>query len=300
LKKKLVVIAGPTAVGKTDLSIEVARLFSTEIISADSRQFYKEMNAGTAKPTARQLKEIKHHFINSLSVTQDYNAGQFEVDCIKVLEKLFQQHDVLVMAGGAGLYINAVLHGVDDLPKADAGIRKSLNEKFEKEGIDSLQKQLQQLDPEHYKKADIQNPQRIMRALEVCLVSGKTYSSFLGNKNVKRDFDAVVIGLQDEKEMLYNRINERVDQMITNGLEEEVKNLLPYKNNNALRTVGYKEMVQYLEGAISLEEAIELIKKNTRNYAKRQMTWFRKMKEISWFNTGENEKVLKHLKLITE
>jgi tRNA dimethylallyltransferase len=300
LKKKLVVIAGPTAVGKTDLSIEVARLFSTEIISADSRQFYKEMNAGTAKPTARQLKEIKHHFINSLSVTQDYNAGLFEADCINVLEKLFQQHDVLVMAGGAGLYINAVLHGVDDLPKADAGIRKSLNEKFEKEGIDSLQKQLQQLDPEHYKKADIQNPQRIMRALEVCLVSGKTYSSFLGNKNVKRDFDAVVIGLQDEKEMLYNRINERVDQMITNGLEEEVKNLLPYKNNNALRTVGYKEMVQYLEGAISLEEAIELIKKNTRNYAKRQMTWFRKMKEISWFNTGENEKVLKHLKLITE
>jgi tRNA dimethylallyltransferase len=298
LKKKLVVIAGPTAVGKTDLSIEVARLFSTEIISADSRQFYKEMNAGTAKPAARQLKEIKHHFINSLSVTQDYNAGLFEADCINVLEKLFQQHDVLVMAGGAGLYINAVLNGVDDLPKADAGIRKSLNEKFEKEGIDFLQKQLQRLDPEYYKKADIQNPQRIMRALEVCLVSGKTYSSFLGNKNVKRDFDAVVIGLQDEKEMLYNRINERVDQMITNGLEEEVKNLLPYKNNNALRTVGYKELVQYFEGAISLEEAIELIKKNTRNYAKRQMTWFRKMKEITWFNTGENEKVLKHLKLI--
>jgi tRNA dimethylallyltransferase len=299
LKKKLVVITGPTAVGKTDLSIEIANHFSTEIISADSRQFYREMNVGTAKPTAHQLKEIKHHFINSLSVTQDYNAGQFETDCMKLLEKLFEKHDIIVMAGGAGLYIDAALKGVDELPKADLEIRKSLKEKIETEGIASLQKQLQQLDPEYYKKTDIQNPQRLMRAIEVCLASGKTYSSFLGKKIVKRNFDAIVIGLQDEKENLYKRINERVDEMISNGLEDEVKNLLQYKNHNALQTVGYKELIPYFEGAISLDEAIELIKKNTRNYAKRQMTWFRKMKEITWFNAGENEKVLNYLKLIT-
>ncbi|MEP7170907.1 MAG: tRNA (adenosine(37)-N6)-dimethylallyltransferase MiaA, partial [Bacteroidota bacterium] len=234
MKKKLVVITGPTAVGKTDLSIEIAKHFSTEIISADSRQFYKEMNVGTAKPTTEQLKEIKHHFINSLSVTQGYNAGKFEADCKKLLEELFQKYDILVMCGGAGLYINAVLNGVDELPKADEGIRKSLKEKFEAEGMEVLQKQLQQLDPEYYQKADIQNPQRLMRAIEVCLISGKKYSSHLGKKNTERDFDAIVIGLQDEKENLYARINSRVDQMIADRLADEVKNLLVYKHTNAL------------------------------------------------------------------
>lgn len=295
MKKKLIVITGPTAVGKTDLSIETAKHFSTEIISADSRQFYKEMNVGTAKPTTEQLKEIKHHFINSLSVTQDYNAGTFEADCNKLLEKLFEKYDILIMCGGAGLYINAVLNGVDELPKADDEIRKSLKEKLETEGIEFLQKQLQQLDPEYYQKADIQNPQRLMRAIEVCLISGKKYSSHLGKKNTERNFDAIVIGLQDEKEKLYDRINSRVDKMIANGLADEVKNLLAYKNNNALQTVGYKELVEYFEEKISFEEAVELIKKNTRNYAKRQMTWFRKMKDIIWFRTGENVEVRNYL-----
>lgn len=300
MKKKLVVITGPTAVGKTDLSIETAKYFSTEIISSDSRQFYKEMNVGTAKPASRQLKEVKHHFINSLSVTQDYNAGQYETDCKNLLEKLFEKYNILIMAGGAGLYINAVLNGVDDLPKADEKIRKSLKEKSGNEGIEFLQKQLQQLDPEYYQKVDKQNPQRLMRAIEVCLTSGKTYSSFLGKKKPNRNFDAVMIGLQDDKEKLYERINSRVDQMIENGLADEVKKLLPYKNYNALQTVGYKELIQYFEEKISLEEAIELIKKNTRNYAKRQMTWFNKMKEIVWFKTGTNEKPIRYLTLKCE
>jgi tRNA dimethylallyltransferase len=297
LKKKLVVITGPTAVGKTDLSIEITKYFSTEIISSDSRQFYKELNIGTAKPASQQLKEVKHHFINSLSVIQDYNAGQFETDCKKLLEKLFKKYNILIMAGGAGLYINAVLDGVDDLPKADKEIRKSLKEKSEKGGIEFLQKQLQQLDPEYYQKVDKQNPQRLMRAIEVCLASGKTYSSFLGKKKPNRNFGVVMIGLKDDKEKLYERINSRVDQMIENGLADEVKNLLAYKNYNALQTVGYKELIQYFEEKISLEEAIELIKKNTRNYAKRQMTWFNKMKEIAWFYPGENQEVLEYLNL---
>lgn len=295
MKKKLIVIVGPTAAGKTDLSIQIAKHFSAEIISADSRQFYTEMNVGTAKPSVRQLKEVRHHFINSLTIVQDYNAGKFESDCNKLLEELFMKHDIALMVGGAGLYINAVLAGVDELPEADQKIRKSLKQKLETEGIEFLQQQLLQLDPEYFHKMDKQNPQRLMRAIEVCLASGKKYSSLLGKKSKEKNFDAVLIGLWDDKENLYERINKRVDEMIANGLPEEVKTLLPFKNYNALQTVGYKELIQYAEEKISLKEATDLIKKNTRNYAKRQMTWFRKMKEIIWFKTGEDENVLRYL-----
>jgi tRNA dimethylallyltransferase len=295
LKNNLIVIAGPTASGKTDLSIRVAKHFSAEIISADSRQFYREMDIGTAKPSANQLKEVNHHFINSLSVEQDYNAGQFENDCMKLLEKLFRKSDTVVMAGGAGLYIHAVLNGVDRLPHADIEIRKSLSEKLEQEGIESLQFQLQRLDPGYYEKVDKQNPKRLMRAIEVCLVSGKKYSSLLGKKKAVRNFNPVLLGLQIEKKLLYERINLRVEKMVEDGLVAEVKHLLQYKKYNALQTVGYKEIILYFEEKISLAEAIDLIKKNTRNYAKRQMTWFRKMKEIRWFEASETEKIIDYV-----
>lgn len=287
MKKSLIIIAGPTAVGKTDLSVRLAKHFSTEIISSDSRQFYREMVTGTAKPTAQQLSDVKHHFINTLSVKEDYNAGRFEADCIPLIEKLFIKHDQLIMTGGSGLYMSAVLHGVDNLPKADNELRKSLKEQFAAKGIESLQRQLKQLDPEYFAKADQLNPLRLMRAIEVCTLTGKKYSSLLGKRKVKRNFDTILIGLQLKREALYARINARVDQMIQAGLVDEVKGILHFKDCNAMQTVGYRELIQYFEGTITLEEAIELIKKNTRNYAKRQMTWFRKMKEIIWMNADD-------------
>jgi tRNA dimethylallyltransferase len=295
LSKHLVVVAGPTATGKTDLSILLAKHFHTEIISADSRQFYREMNIGTAKPSENQLREIKHHFINSLSVTLDYNAGIFETECIALLNKLFEKHELLILTGGSGLYINAVLNGIDELPKADKELRALLKAKLEENGLASLQEQLNELDPEYFQMADINNPQRVMRALEVCLSTGKNYSSFLGKNITKRNFAPIIIGLHAEKELLYERINKRVDEMIAAGLVEEAKTLLPYKDYNSLQTVGYKELVQYLEGKLSLGEAIELIKKNTRNYAKRQMTWFKKMNGIKWFEAGNMESMLSYI-----
>jgi tRNA dimethylallyltransferase len=296
LKKNLIIIGGPTAAGKTDLSIRLAKYFSTEIISADSRQFYWELNIGTAKPSFEQQLELKHHFINSLSIEQDYNAGKFEEDCITLLEKLFIKYNNLIMVGGSGLYINSIINGIDQLPNADTEIRKSLIEKFKNGGIESLQNQLNQLDEVYYEKVDLQNPQRLMRAIEVCLVTGKKYSSLIGKKKVKRNFNSILIGLQTEKNVLHDRINKRVDKMIADGLEEEVKNLLPYKNYNALQTVGYKELIDYFDKKISLEEAIELIKQNTRHYAKRQMTWFKKMNGIEWFESGEWERIINFLK----
>jgi tRNA dimethylallyltransferase len=295
LSKHLVVVAGPTATGKTDLSILLAKHFHTEIISADSRQFYREMNIGTAKPAENQLSEAKHHFINSLSITSDYNAGIFETECIALLDKLFEKHELLILSGGSGLYINAVLNGMGQLPKADKEIRASLKLMLQENGISALQKQLNQFDPEYFKTVDQNNPQRLMRALEVCIISGKKYSSFLGKNIAKRNFIPIIIGLHAEKELLYERINKRVDEMIAAGLAEEVKSLLPYKDYNSLQTVGYKELVQFLEGKLSLAEAIELIKKNTRSYAKRQMTWFKKMNGIKWFEAGNLESMLSYI-----
>lgn len=295
MSKKLIVIAGPTAVGKTDLSIELAAYFSTEIISADSRQFYKEMNIGTAKPSPSQLVDTKHHFINSLSIVDDYNAGKFERECIALLDILFESHDCVIMTGGSGLYINAVINGVDDLPKADTALREKLNKSFKESGIAILQTQLLQLDPEYYEKVDKQNPHRLIRAIEVCLLSGKKYSELLNKKKPKRNFETVFAGLFLEKEILYDRINLRVDKMLADGLEHEVASVLAFKNCNALQTVGYKEMIAYFEGHHSLYDAVELIKKNTRNYAKRQMTWFKKVKEIEWFDMSDQQNVLRQV-----
>ena len=245
------------------------------------------MNIGTAKPTPKQLTEVKHHFINSLSVSEDYNAGRFETDCISLLDNLFEKHNLVIMTGGSGLYINAVLYGVDNLPKADFEIRNSIKEQFQKNGITSLQQQLKLLDAEYYNTSDIRNPQRLMRAIEVCLLTGKKYSSLVGKKNTKRNFDFVLFGLQLDKKELHERINTRVDKMIADGLMEEAKSLLPFKHCNALQTVGYKEFFSQFDNEILLSETIFQIKKNTRQYAKRQMTWFSKMSGIKWLDASD-------------
>jgi tRNA dimethylallyltransferase len=281
--KTLIVIAGPTAIGKTALSIEVAQHYQTEIISADSRQFFKEMSIGTAKPNTQELAAAPHHFINSHSINQEVSVGTFEKEAIQKIEELFQKHDVLVMVGGSGLYVNAVLYGFDEIPKADESIRNKLNQQFIEEGIETLQQQLLELDPAYYNEVDIRNPLRVIRALEVCMCSGKPYSSFRKTENKARNFEVTLIGLDVEREKLYERINQRVDLMMEEGLLEEVKSLQEHQHLNALKTVGYTELFKYLNNECSLPEAVEKIKQNTRNFAKRQLTWFRKNEELIWF-----------------
>lgn len=280
--KTLYVICGPTAVGKTDLAIELAEKFQTEIISADSRQLYREIPIGTAQPTAEQLNRVKHHFIADRSLEEDYNAGMFERDALKLLDQLFAKYDSVVCCGGTGLYIKALCDGLDDLPEADEELRNQLTERLEAEGLASLQQQLQQLDPVHYAKMDVQNPQRVIRALEVCLSTGKPFSSFHGGEKVQRPFKVVKIGLELPREELYGRINKRVDMMMESGWLDEAKAVFEKRHLNALNTVGYKELFAHLDGKMTLQEAIEKIKTNTRRFAKRQMTWFKKDRDIQW------------------
>lgn len=294
-KHTLIVIAGPTAVGKTAVAIHLAKHFNTEIISADSRQFFKEMSIGTAKPNASELSEVKHHFIDSHSISQDYNVGKYETEAITLLEDLFSKNNVLVLIGGSGLYINAVCEGFDPLPEANEEIREKIDALLEKEGLEGLQKLLKELDPVYYDQVDLQNPQRMGRALEVCLSSGKPYSSLRSGKTKKRNFNILKIGLEMPRELLYERIDKRVDEMMKMGLLEEVKQLLPYKTKNALQTVGYKELFDHLEGNSDLGTAISLIKQHTRNFAKRQLTWFKRDKEIKWFNVGQEKEILLYL-----
>jgi len=282
---RLIVILGPTASGKTDLAIKVAKWLDTEIISADSRQFYRELSIGTAKPTDGQLSEVKHHFISHISITEDYNISRFEHDALLVLENLFNTHQTVVMTGGSGLYIDAVCNGLDDQPEHDPEIRKQLNAEFKSSGISYLQAELLRLDPAYYEVVDLSNPHRLMRALEVCMMTGKPYSLFRKGRQQQRSFKVVKLGIQISREELISRINRRVDQMIADGLIEEAKANFPYRNKNALNTVGYKEIFEYLDGHCTLEEAIEKIKINTRRYAKRQMTWFRRDPDIVWIKT---------------
>ena len=284
----LITIVGPTAIGKTSLSIEIAKHFNTEVISSDSRQFYKEMNIGTAVPSSEELNQVKHHFIQNLSIHEDYNVGQFEKDAIITLKKLFIKHNIVVMVGGSGLYLDAVLKGLDNFPAVDPSVRKNLKIQIEKKGFKTLQEQLKILDLETFQKIDIENHQRVVRALEICIGSGRPFSSFLTNKTIQRNFIPIKIGLTADRNIIYDRINERVDIMITSGLLGEVKDLLKYKYLNALQTVGYKELFRYLENEISLEFAVEEIKKNTRRFAKRQLTWYKKDNEITWFDFTEN------------
>ena len=291
-QKILISIVGPTAIGKTTLAIKVAQHLQTEIISADSRQFYKEMSIGTAKPNADELAQAKHYFIDSHSIHDEFNVGDYEKSAIAKIEDLFKQHDILVLVGGSGLYVNAILFGFDELPKADEALRTSLNQQFANEGIESLQNQLKTLDPIYYQEVDIQNPQRIIRALEVCISTGKPFSSFRKTAPKNRSFQSIVIGLDMEREKLYERINLRVDQMIAEGLVAEATSLKDYQHLNALKTVGYSEIFQYLNSHLALPEAIDKIKQNTRNFAKRQLTWFRKNQEVNWFEPNQEIEIL--------
>jgi tRNA dimethylallyltransferase len=293
-KKYLIVLVGPTAIGKTALSIELAKYFNAEIFSADSRQFFKEMSIGTAKPSLEEMSGIPHHFISHCSIKEEYNVGKYEMDVITSLKTYFIQKNIALLVGGSGLYIDAVCKGIDAIPKDDL-IRKKLTEQIEKDGIESLQEELKKLDPEHYATSNIKNPQRLIRALEVCRLTGKTYTSFRTNTTKKRDFDIIKIGLNTEREVVYNRINERVDMMIKCGLENEARNLFTFKDNNALNTVGYKELFNYFEGILTFEEAVESIKKNTRNFAKRQLTWFNKDTTTKWFEPNQLEECKKYI-----
>ncbi len=277
-------IVGPTAIGKTSLAIELANRFATEIISADSRQFYKEMTIGTAVPSKEELEAAKHHFIQHISIQDTYNVGDFETEALEKLDELFKERNIVIMVGGSGLYTKSVLEGLDYFPEVSSEIRKDLNLKFEKEGLTPLQNKLQELDPDYFKIVDIENPHRLIRALEVCISSKKPYSSYLNQPKKTRNFTAISIGLDADRNIIYDRINKRVDIMIKEGLMEEAKNLFPKRELNALNTVGYKELFAYLEGNQSLETAISEIKKNTRRFAKRQLTWFKKDKETNWFN----------------
>ena len=284
MTKYLISVVGPTAIGKTALSIDLAKHFKTDIISADSRQFFKEMRIGTAVPDDSELKKVNHHFIQHISVKDNYSVGQFEKDAMDLLEELFVKYDVVVLVGGSGLYLKAVLHGLDDFPDIDPSIRESLNERFRTEGLENLQQELNQKDPEAYNAIAIDNPYRVIRALEVCLGTGLQYSQFLTSRSKIRPFESIGIGLTADREIIYDRINRRVDEMIAKGLLDEASKLLPYKHLNALNTVGYKELFEHVAGEQSLEKAISEIKKNTRRFAKRQLTWFRKDETIKWFD----------------
>ncbi|MCF8233961.1 MAG: tRNA (adenosine(37)-N6)-dimethylallyltransferase MiaA [Bacteroidales bacterium] len=293
--KTLVVITGPTAVGKTAAAIQISHELDTEIISADSRQFYREMNIGTAKPSREEMEKVPHHLIGHLSIHDYYNVSLFEQDVLAILDDLFKTKDHALLVGGSGLYIDAVCKGIDDLPDADPELRARLNEDFKRRGIESLREKLMELDPEYYREVDLANPKRLMRAIEVCLQTGKKYSELRKREKVGRGFNIIKIGLNLERQKLFEKINNRVDRMMEKGLLEEALALYPYKGLNALNTVGYKELFEYFDGRISLDQAVTDIKTNTRRYAKRQLTWFKKDKEIRWFLPMEFEDMLQRI-----
>lgn len=295
MKNFLIVILGPTGVGKSDLSVEIASHFNTDIISADSRQFYREMTVGTAVPPESQLKKVKHHFIQFLSVKDYYSSSLFEQAVLELLSSLFRKRRIVVMTGGSGLYIDAVCKGIDDIPDTDPSIREKYNEKYRAEGIESLRAELKLTDPDYYARVDLRNHKRIIRALEISGSTGRRYSEFLTKKCADRDFAVIKIGLQRERDDLYRRINSRVDEMIEKGLEDEVRGLFDLKDLNPLKSVGYREFFDCFEGEISKEKAIELIKRNSRRYAKRQMTWWSKDNEIAWFSADKVEEIINYI-----
>jgi len=297
-QKYVIAIVGTTAIGKTALGITLARFFKSEIISADSRQFFKEMTIGTAVPTDEELSLAKHHFIQNLSIFDTYSVGDFEKDTLKKIKELHKTNDIVILLGGSGLYVDAVLKGLDYFPKVDVKIREKLKIELENNGIKNLQEQLKELDNKSYNEIEISNPQRLIRALEICIGTGKTYSSFLNkDKKATRKFTVLKVGLTAERQIIYNRINKRVDIMVEEGLVAEAKELHKHKKLNALQTVGYRELFSYFEKIFTLEFAIAEIKKNTRRFAKRQVTWFKRDKDIKWFEYDEKQKnIIKYIK----
>lgn len=293
--KKLIVVAGPTAVGKTAAAISLATHFGTDVISADSRQFFRELTIGTAKPSREELALVKHHFIDSHSIAEEYDAARFGEEALKKIDKLFQNHDHVVMCGGSGLYIKAVLEGFDDIPEIDPAIREQLIREYEVNGLSWLQERMQTEDPGHYEKLDQQNPHRLIRALEVKLGTGKSIASFQKQNKRALGFSVVKIGLDLPREVLNGRIDLRMDQMIAQGLFEEARALFPYRHHQALQTVGYQEIFGFMEGQYDREEAIRLLKRNTRRYAKRQLTWFRRDKEMKWFDPSSIQEMVQYI-----
>jgi tRNA dimethylallyltransferase len=292
MNKTLISVVGPTAIGKTKLAILLAQHYNTEIISADSRQFFKEMNIGTAVPSIEELSQAKHHFIQHKSITEQYTVGDYEREAIEKLADLFKIHDVVIMVGGSGLYVNAVTDGLNTFPTVDPKIREELNTELSKKGIRVLQSKLRQLDPLYYEKVDIHNPQRVIRALEVAIGSGQPYSSFINKPKAEREFKVLSVGLKADRPLIYDRVNTRVDLMVEAGLLDEAKSVLPFKEYNALQTVGYKELFKYLDGEWTLDFAISEIKKNTRRFAKRQLTWFLRNEETKWVDYDYNAETL--------
>lgn len=295
-KRTLVVVTGPTAVGKTALTLLLAQSLNTEILSADSRQFYREMRIGTARPGEEELKFVPHHFTGHISIHDEYNVSRFESDALTLLDTLFRDHTVVILTGGSGLYINAVCHGIDDLPDPDPDLREDLKIFYEHQGIEALRSRLRLLDPVYYNEVDLANPKRLMRALEVCIATGMPYSALRKNEPRPRDFNIIRIGLTRDRDELKTRINLRVDNMMTEGLLEEVRQLIPYRHLNALNTVGYKELFAFFDRELSLESAVENIKTHSRRYAKRQMTWFRRDESMQWFHPDQVEEILNFVK----
>ena len=291
----LIVLIGPTGVGKTELSLSIAEHFQTSIISADSRQLYKDLKIGTAAPTPEQLSRVPHWFVGTLELTDYYSAAQYETDVLNQLECLFQTHDTVVLTGGSMMYVDAICKGIDDIPTVDKETRELMLQRYEKEGLDKLCAELKLLDPEYYKIVDLKNPKRVVHALEICYMTGKTYTSFRTQQKKERPFRIIKIGLTRDREELYERINCRVDQMVEEGLVEEARMVYPHKSLNSLNTVGYKEIFKYLDGEWTLPFAIEKIKQNSRIYSRKQMTWFKRDTDIRWFHPDEKEAILCYL-----
>jgi len=288
-RPKLLVLLGPTGVGKTNISLQLAEHFGCPIVSSDSRQFYRELKIGTAAPTDEQLKRVKHYFIGSHSIFDSYNAGQYEQDAIKLLDKLFENHKVVLLVGGSMMYIDAVCNGMDEIPNVDAKTRAFCQKQYSEFGLEFIQNELKRLDPVHYKEVAIQNPKRIIHALEICNMTGKPYSEFRTGQRKLRNFEILKIGLNRPRTELYDRINSRVDEMMNEGLMQEAEQFYAFRNLNTLNTVGYKELFEYMDGNWTLEFAINMIKQDTRRYAKRQLTWFNRDQEIQWYHPEELE-----------
>ncbi|NDW11678.1 tRNA (adenosine(37)-N6)-dimethylallyltransferase MiaA [Bacteroides sp. 214] len=295
MTKNLLVLIGPTGVGKTDLSIRLAQSFDTVIVSADSRQLYADLKIGTAAPTQEQLAALPHYFIGTLGLTDYYSAAQYEADAIKLLEELFEQKDIVVLTGGSMMYVDAICNGIDDIPTVDAETREVLLQRFKEEGLEQLCAELKLLDPEYYNTVDLKNHKRVIHALEICYMTGKTYTSFRTKQKKQRPFNIIKIGLTRDREELYHRINQRVDIMMKEGLLEEARSVFSYRHLNSLNTVGYKELFKYLEGEWELSFAIEKIKQNSRIYSRKQMTWFKRDEEIKWFHPEAEEEIINYI-----